>query len=207
MNFNLIIDTSTDRCVVALIQNMEVMDYQYLQSTQIKTELTKIVDEILKKEGCTIDAIKQIACGVGPGYFTGIRLGLAFSKALALAKNIPLIGFSSLHGFISDKEGVFYSLIDAKSKGVYCLKQENKSQKIKSLSSPQLISKQHMDQLCEPFIDCVGPKFPLEQIQGQVKNPDPLYLSQLLFENPSQFEGPKTLYLSSPVEYESQDVF
>jgi tRNA threonylcarbamoyladenosine biosynthesis protein TsaB len=45
----------------------------------------------------SLDSIDALACGIGPGSFTGLRVGLAAAKALAFARKLPIAGASSLH--------------------------------------------------------------------------------------------------------------
>jgi tRNA threonylcarbamoyladenosine biosynthesis protein TsaB len=58
--------------------------------------LLPLVEEVLAAAGLTWDAIERIAVGVGPGGFTGLRLGVATARALAQARDLPLAGVSSL---------------------------------------------------------------------------------------------------------------
>jgi tRNA threonylcarbamoyladenosine biosynthesis protein TsaB len=52
--------------------------------------------DVIARAGLSIDAIEGIAVGLGPGSFTGLRVGLASAKALAYARRLPLAGCSSL---------------------------------------------------------------------------------------------------------------
>jgi tRNA threonylcarbamoyladenosine biosynthesis protein TsaB len=60
------------------------------------SRLLPLVDEALAAAQATWDDVERIACGVGPGGFTGLRLGIATARALAQARDLPLIGVSSL---------------------------------------------------------------------------------------------------------------
>ncbi|MGH2948573.1 MAG: tRNA (adenosine(37)-N6)-threonylcarbamoyltransferase complex dimerization subunit type 1 TsaB, partial [Solirubrobacteraceae bacterium] len=58
--------------------------------------LLPLVEEALEAADTNWDAIERIAVGVGPGGFTGLRLGIATARALAQARDLPLAGVSSL---------------------------------------------------------------------------------------------------------------
>jgi tRNA threonylcarbamoyladenosine biosynthesis protein TsaB len=58
------------------------------------SRLLALVEEAL--DGTGWDAVDRIAVGIGPGGFTGLRLGIATARALAQARELPLVGVSSL---------------------------------------------------------------------------------------------------------------
>lgn len=80
------------------------------------------VDWVLREAGVGLPHIKLLAVSVGPGSFTGLRIGVAAWKGLALANGIPLIGVSTLDAM--SRLGAFHDavvcpLIDAKMKEVF----------------------------------------------------------------------------------------
>jgi tRNA threonylcarbamoyladenosine biosynthesis protein TsaB len=60
------------------------------------TRLLPLVALVLEGAGLSWDGVDRIAVGVGPGTFTGLRIGIATARALARARGIPLIGVSTL---------------------------------------------------------------------------------------------------------------
>jgi tRNA threonylcarbamoyladenosine biosynthesis protein TsaB len=60
------------------------------------SRLLVLVEAALAEAGASWDDIERIAAGVGPGGFTGLRLGIATARALAQARDLPLVGVSSL---------------------------------------------------------------------------------------------------------------
>jgi len=58
--------------------------------------------------------VAGIAVGLGPGSFTGLRVGLACAKAIAYARRIPLAGFSSLQALAKDQAGLIYAATEAR---------------------------------------------------------------------------------------------
>jgi tRNA threonylcarbamoyladenosine biosynthesis protein TsaB len=61
------------------------------------TRLMALVVEVLDAAGADWPDVDRIAVGIGPGTFTGLRIGVATAHALARARDIPLVGVSSLH--------------------------------------------------------------------------------------------------------------
>ena len=61
-------------------------------------DLVPEVARLLKESGATLDQLDGIACAVGPGSFTGIRIGIATAATLAYAARLPAVAIGSLHG-------------------------------------------------------------------------------------------------------------
>src|SRR5947207_9014588 len=61
------------------------------------TRLLSMADELLRRAGIAWSALDRVAVGVGPGRFTGLRVGIATARGLAQALSIDLVGVSSLH--------------------------------------------------------------------------------------------------------------
>lgn len=58
--------------------------------------LLSLIDELMRRGGADWDSIERIAVGVGPGTFTGLRIGIASAQALAAARGLALTGVSTL---------------------------------------------------------------------------------------------------------------
>ncbi len=61
---------------------------------------------------------EQVVVGMGPGPFTGLRVGIAFARAFAAARNIPVIGICSLDAIVVDQDE-YTVAIDARRKEIY----------------------------------------------------------------------------------------
>lgn len=66
--------------------------------------LPPMVEDVLRSAGISIAQIDRIAVTTGPGTFTGVRIGLAFARGLALARGIPVIGIDSLSAVAANEE-------------------------------------------------------------------------------------------------------
>jgi tRNA threonylcarbamoyladenosine biosynthesis protein TsaB len=60
------------------------------------SELLPAIDDVMRRAGVGFAELEAIAVGVGPGTFTGLRIGVATARALAKANGLPLRGVSSL---------------------------------------------------------------------------------------------------------------
>jgi len=91
------IDTTGQWCSVALVDdaNILAMDTQKIGRGHAEM-LAGMVQEVLAKAGIKPIDINKISVCVGPGSFTGLRVGLSFAKGFALPHNIPIVGLSAL---------------------------------------------------------------------------------------------------------------
>jgi tRNA threonylcarbamoyladenosine biosynthesis protein TsaB len=92
------ITTATPRCTVALVgDDGEVLGEEAYEDEMNHAErIFPTLDRLLSSTGRAKGDIERVACDVGPGSFTGIRVGLASAKGIALALGVPLTGVGSL---------------------------------------------------------------------------------------------------------------
>jgi tRNA threonylcarbamoyladenosine biosynthesis protein TsaB len=81
--------------------------------------LLALIDELMKRGGAGWDSIERIAVGVGPGTFTGLRIGIASAQALAAASATTLVGVSTLRSlalsaYEREPEQAILAVIDAR---------------------------------------------------------------------------------------------
>jgi len=93
----LAVDTSTHSIGIALLDHAQVYCEHSWQSPDYHTvELAPMVDQAIRRSAITKESIAAISVAIGPGSFTGLRIGLALAKGMALALHIPLIGIPTL---------------------------------------------------------------------------------------------------------------
>lgn len=81
--------------------------------------LAPLVAETLAEAGVTASQLDRIGVTVGPGSFTGLRVGLAFAKGLGLALDRPVIGIGALEAMAAGTSGFAAAVIDARREQVY----------------------------------------------------------------------------------------
>ena len=116
MSKTLAIDTSTSRTTVAIIDGGTNLFSGFRDgATAHGPSLPALVQEAL-----AVSNVDEVVVGMGPGPFTGLRVGIAFAQSFALARDIPVRGVCSLDAIaaqVDDKD--FIITVDARRKEVY----------------------------------------------------------------------------------------
>lgn len=100
-------DTATPTARVALFSPAGAcLAARQKTAARHSANLLALVDEILREAGVTASGLLAIACGAGPGSFTGLRVGLAVAKGLALPTELPIVLVSSLAALACDLAAV-----------------------------------------------------------------------------------------------------
>jgi len=123
----LIIETATSRALIALCDQHKVLAKKELQlALASSSDLEPALQQLLQNAHILPKDLEFVAVGQGPGSYTGLRVGAASAKAISIACNIPLVGLSTLRGFVppADFLGAYLAAIDAKIGGVYVLAAE-----------------------------------------------------------------------------------
>ena len=118
----LALDTSSKMCSVSLIENDKlILEKTNNDEKTHSQKLMPLIDELLQETNTSLAQIGLIACCVGPGSFTGVRIGVATAKAFVDVKKMDCMGITSLEGlaFGTNKQGYVCSIIDAKNDNVY----------------------------------------------------------------------------------------
>ena len=97
MSLILCIETGTDICSVGIARDGELISLR--ESDEGRDHAKRVgvfVDELLRETGVQPDELEAVAVGMGPGSYTGLRIGVSFAKGLCYGLNIPLIAVGSL---------------------------------------------------------------------------------------------------------------
>ena len=123
------IETSTEVCSVALTSEGQVLDHRENYDGQTHaTLLSQYVQEMLQYARTRDITLDAIAVSIGPGSYTGLRIGISEAKGLAFGLNVPLIGVNTLqllvvstmfNHFIDEEKVLYVPMIDARRMEVY----------------------------------------------------------------------------------------
>ena len=117
------IDTASLSCSAALVQANEVIACSHLaEQSAASTHLVRLIDDLCTRAGVTVNDASGVAVNLGPGAFTGLRVGLATAQGLATAYQQPLVGCSTFEALVDaagDWNGQICPFIEARRGEVY----------------------------------------------------------------------------------------
>jgi tRNA threonylcarbamoyladenosine biosynthesis protein TsaB len=124
------IETATDVCSVALSKGSEIIGVkEEAGGNNHAKNLLPFVDEVLQQGGCKIADLNGVAVSIGPGSYTGLRIGVSTAKGIAYTAGIPVMAISTLEGIAqgakalwaksSDEQPQIIPMIDARRMEVF----------------------------------------------------------------------------------------
>lgn len=115
MTVSLTIDTATAQTIVGLLEGEKIL---FQEAHDGATDHGRAVSNLVARALVSGPVPDQVIVGMGPGPFTGLRVGIAFAQSFALARGIPVIGICSLDAIEIDQEE-YVAAIDARRKEIY----------------------------------------------------------------------------------------
>jgi tRNA threonylcarbamoyladenosine biosynthesis protein TsaB len=109
-------DTATSAATAALVRDGKVLGERVSRAVAVLAD----ADELLRESGVERSELTGIVVGTGPGSFTGLRLGLATARGLALALGLPVAGVSTLHALAAGAPGAL-PVVDGGRQEVFTL--------------------------------------------------------------------------------------
>ena len=107
-------DTATDVATCALVRDEEVLGERVSRAVTVLAD----ADELLREAGLGPRDLDLLVVGIGPGSFTGLRIGLAVARGLALALDLPVAGVSTLDALAAGAPGAV-PVLDARRGEVF----------------------------------------------------------------------------------------
>lgn len=104
MSLLLAFDTATKHCAVVLAENGRVLSDRVDGSDRLSHAevLNVFIDAVLKDAGKELHELNGVAVGIGPGSYTGLRIGLSAAKGLCFALDIPIFGMPTLEVLVNE---------------------------------------------------------------------------------------------------------
>lgn len=167
-----------------------------------------LVAQTMAQAGIGFDALDRVGVTVGPGSFTGLRVGLAFAKGLGLALDIPAIGVGTLEAIAHGQTGLVLALADARRDQVYWQVFDNGvaltppavsaiGNVISYFSNRDALLDQQgaPDVLTGPGAHLLATAFPQSR-RVEAEAPDPVAIARLA--SVAEPSAPKPIYLRAP---------
>lgn len=140
----LAIDTSAKVCSVALLEDASLLACASTNNTLTHSQtLMPMVDAMLTNAGYSLDDVDGFACAVGPGSFTGLRIGIAAVKGLAAGRGLPCVGVSTLAALGQNAQGfsgLICAAMDARCGQVYTATFLGENDQVTRLTPDEAIS-------------------------------------------------------------------
>ena len=147
------IDTATAVASVALVEDGKLVAEE-IQSNRGNLSdgapranhaeiVISLIQSVLTKAATSNADLSGIAVSIGPGSFTGLRIGLATAKGIAYEGGLPIVGVSTLHASaarVTDFEGIICSLLDARKSEVYFALFSREAHRIKRITVDAITS-------------------------------------------------------------------
>jgi tRNA threonylcarbamoyladenosine biosynthesis protein TsaB len=118
----LAIDTATDVLALAAVNGEARISLSLRKGLQHSPTLVPLLERLLAEISLPVKDLALIACSVGPGSFTGIRIGLATAQGIGLATGVSLVGVSTLDALarpFQSRAGDVFAVLDARKGKVY----------------------------------------------------------------------------------------
>jgi tRNA threonylcarbamoyl adenosine modification protein YeaZ len=190
----LAIDTSVGVSVAILRSNGELTQSKAVDHG-MQGELTAdLISQVVAESGLEISEITDVVVGVGPGPFTGLRVGLVTAAVFAHARNIPIHGICSLDAIAFDYAKPCVVVTDARRKELYWARYEDKRIGEPQVSKPEDLLAQF------PDTEFVGPGAQIypDVISGKVLELKAGSLAKLFAAGTAQLVDVSPMYLRKP---------
>lgn len=152
------IDTTTRFMCIGAYDNGKSYEYTIETGHELSALLALHMKRILDSLGWKARDLDYLACGLGPGSFTGIRVGVSAIKGLAWALKKPIVGVPTLDLLARNakEEGDIAVAVDAKRSLVYCAMYQKKAGRVKRASPYMLISPDEFCKKVRPGSQVIG---------------------------------------------------
>ena len=151
-------DSTAKAASVAVTDDERLLALYNIDNGLTQSELLlPMAENMLKNLRLTFDDVGLLACAVGPGSFTGVRIGVALVKGIAFGKNIPCVSISTLDELaenLAGLDGIIIPCMDARRQQVYTATYRGCGKSLEKLTADRAIA---ISELAEELRDCTDP--------------------------------------------------
>lgn len=141
----LAIDTCGKRPGVALIADGRARESEPDEPGARAENVAKVVDRLLREAGLEVAELSGLAVTIGPGSYTGVRVGLALVRGLALVDALPVVGIGSLEllalAASGASDGRYCALLDAASENLYAAVYDKVGDEVAEVLAPSVVER------------------------------------------------------------------
>ncbi len=135
------LETSSEWCSVALASDGEITGVERRAGHRHSEFALPMLETLLRQAGLRMADLEAVAFGAGPGSFTGLRIACGLAQGLALARELPVIGISSLEAIAEESgESRVVACIDARMREVYYAALESEPNRWREVIPAQCIA-------------------------------------------------------------------
>ena len=167
-------DTSSAKFGVSITDNLKVLDtFKAKELNMHSSDLIPEIDKLLSKNSINIKDIDAFCVGLGPGSFTGLRIGLTAMRGLSFALNKPIVGIPSIDAIainVREFNSNISVLIDAKQNKLYHRDYIIKNNKIIPKTKILLVTREEFIKKAKPDTLFIGDG--VELIKSDIINRD-----------------------------------
>jgi tRNA threonylcarbamoyladenosine biosynthesis protein TsaB len=182
----LLIETATEVCSIGLsIDGHLVAIEESFIKNEHASKIQLLVEKTLQKANCSLKQIQAVAISIGPGSYTGLRVGLSAAKGYAFALDIPLIAINTLASLAYQglnnpnysKNGLLIPMIDARRMEVYTGVWTSELINIKTIA-PEILDENSFQELLQDQTCCIMGSG-AEKFKTICKSPNLIYLNEI----------------------------
>lgn len=202
----LALDTCLTACSAAILDGETVLAARSETMPRGHQErLAPLVRDLMTEAGAGFSQLTRIGVTVGPGSFTGLRVGLAFAKGLSSALNLPCVGIGTLEALAFGRDGFVAAVIDARREQVYV---QLFGDGVALTAPDALAAGTAAARIAEVYAG--GPATLVGSATGLLaevlpaatvltpQGPDPVAVARLAARGPAPTHSPRPLYLRAP---------
>lgn len=148
------IETATTVCAAAVVCDGELLAEELVDERNVHAErLMGMIDAVFRRSGTKLEQMAGVAVSIGPGSFTGLRIGLSVAKGLVYASRTPLLAVPTLQGLAEkaratierrDGEEMILPLLDARRGDVYCALYRKSGNALQQIWEQQILALQSL---------------------------------------------------------------